>query len=69
MSRHLSSKTSDLTQKLSRQFTTKNHRSNNDNKRNSEEFNKPKKQPLKVKEKYRNWALIDKDDDYDDYEA
>ena len=69
MSKHLSTNKSDLSQKLSRQVTTRKHSSYGDEKRHSDTYGSNKKQPLKVKDKYKTWSKnIDYENpDDDDY--
>ena len=64
MSRHFSVTQTDLTQKLSRQETSKKHRQLPSFGREFADRTSPNNKPLKVKEKYKSW--IKEVDEYDE---
>lgn len=68
MSRHLSSKSTDLNQKLSRQMTSKKRKTSQAFYRESDNDGSSKKS-FKIKEKYNSWKFQTEDeDDLDDYQ-
>lgn len=68
MTKYISAINSDLTQKLSRQINRGKRSSASGSKNQSDDYAVHRKQPLRVKEKYKTWANEIDDNSYDDDE-
>ena len=66
MPRHFSANTTDLTQKVSRQLTSKSHKSHPAYRRDSDDVRGAGKKAFKIKDKYKSWVnevFIDDEDE------